>query len=271
MKKYIIALILCIAAFQTSHAQDEEIVSLSDEAFFKEEKKVLINDYDLIGANYGVTFTNMMFNPSKYNKETLMYANYASITYTKYCKMFGSIPLFGVVLGLATGDEGFSFKPDLETGEPGGLVDGATRARIKVVEIPAMAQIHMDVEPVKVMINVGVYGGWRQSITREGPGVTDEFKNNFKSYENRWDYGLQGGGGIAIMLDPIEIHFNCLARWSWNSLYQPDYASKYYYNYAYPLDIMATVGIHFQLSKRYGKTKRAIRQEAYDIVYGNKE
>ncbi|MBQ1936962.1 MAG: hypothetical protein II355_04280, partial [Bacteroidales bacterium] len=63
MKKYIIALILCIAAFQTSHAQDEEIVSLSDEAFFKEEKKVLINDYDLIGANYGVTFTNMMFNP----------------------------------------------------------------------------------------------------------------------------------------------------------------------------------------------------------------
>lgn len=272
MPKYILSIFFCFLASSIAFGQESEIISHSDADFFgDEEKKILINDYTLIGANYGVTFANMFFNPTKYNRETVMYTNYASVTFTKYCKMFGSIPYFGLVLGLATGNEGFSFKPDPDTGEIGGIADGATKTSIKVYEIPAMAQIHLDVDPIKVMVNVGVYGGWRQSITREGPGVTDEFRNSFKSYENRWDYGLQGGGGLAIMLDPIEIHFNCLARWSWSSLYQPDYNSKYYYNYAYPLDIMATVGIHFQLTKRNGKTRKAIKKQAYDIVYGQQE
>ena len=56
---------------------------------------------------------------------------------------------------------------------------------------------------------------------------------------------------------------NALLRWSWSSLYAPDYASKYYYRYAYPLDIIATVGVHFQLTKRSGKTNRQLRYYSY--------
>ena len=35
------------------------------------------------------------------------------------------------------------------------------------------------------------------------------------------------------------------------------------------LDIIATVGVHFQLTKRSGKTNRQLRQEAKQIVYGS--
>ena len=70
------------------------------------------------------------------------------------------------------------------------------------------------------------------------------------------------------MLDPVEIHVNALIRWSWSSLYDPDYASKYYYRYAYPMDAIVTVGVHFQLTKRSGKTSQALRREAKAIVYG---
>ena len=61
-------------------------------------------------------------------------------------------------------------------------------------------------------------------------------------------------------------------RYSWSSLYEPDYASEYYYRFAYPLDIVITAGIYFQLTKRSGKSRAALRREAYDSVYNpNKE
>ena len=70
------------------------------------------------------------------------------------------------------------------------------------------------------------------------------------------------------MFDPVEIHFNALFRWSWSSLNEPNYLSKYYYRYTYPMDIIATVGVHFQLTKRSGKTSAQLRREAREIVYG---
>ena len=129
-------------------------------------------------------------------------------------------------------------------------------------------QIHFDADPFKLMANVGVYGGWRYNISRSGEGMDSAYENSFRDYENRLDYGLQGGLGFALMFDPVELHFNCNVRWSWSSLYEPDYNSKYYFKYAYPLDIYASVGLHFQITRRRGKTIKDIKKEAYDIVYG---
>lgn len=233
---------------------------------FAGAQEQLINDYSMIGVNYGVTFSNMYFSPSMHNRAYVVAPNYLSVQYTKHCKMFDSIPMFALVVGASMGNEGYAFKPDKETGVAA-EVDGASWCSMKVFEMPAMAQIHVDVEPVKIMANAGIYGGYRQSITRRG-SVDQQWTNAFKEYENRIDYGFQGGAGLGFIFDPIEIHFNCLVRWSWSSLYQPDYKSSYYYNYAYPLDIMATVGIHFHLTKRRGKTNRVLKQEAYETVYG---
>lgn len=264
MKKLIIILLLTLPCLAL-HAQEQEDSTAV--------RKALINDYSLIGVNYGVTFSSFIFNPKKPYKGWVTQPHYFSVMYTKYSKMFDYLPYFGLTLGFAYGNEGFTFTPDKEQGEITQSVDGATWCSMDVLEIPAMMQIHFDVDPFKLMANVGVYGGYRRSIERNGPsGVFDpEFSNKFRSYEHQFDYGLQGGVGLALMFDPIEIHFNCLCRWAWSSLYQPDYASKYYYRFAYPLDIMATVGIHFQLQKRTGKTTAALRREAYEKVYGTSE
>ena len=108
-------------------------------------------------------------------------------------------------------------------------------------------------------------------MVRSGSSLDERYTGTFRDYEHQIDYGFQGGAGFALMFDPVEIHFNCLVRWSWSNLYNPDYANQYYYRYAYPIDIMATVGIHFQLTKRSGKTNSEIRREAYDKVYGKTE
>lgn len=52
-------------------------------------KRALINDYSMLGVNYGVSFSNMYFSPSKYNLSPVFSTDYVSITYTKHSKMFG--------------------------------------------------------------------------------------------------------------------------------------------------------------------------------------
>lgn len=235
------------------------------------QKKNLINDYSMIGVNYGYTFSNTYFVPNKHGRVWVGKPHYVSVMYTKYSKMFDYLPYFGVTVGFAYGHEGYAFEAD----EKGSSehVEGATWCSMEVLEVPAMMQLHYDFEPFKAMANIGVYGGWRRSIERYGANeVFDpEYANKFRDYEHQFDYGFQGGAGFALMFDPIEIHFNCLVRWSWSNLYEPDYYSKIYYRFAWPIDIMATVGVHFQLTKRSGKTSKSLRREAYDKVYGKNE
>ena len=267
MRRFLTLLLLTVLSAAGALAQE---VTYNVDSLVAEPpgKKALINDYVMIGVNYGVSFSNMYYSPSKHNRAWQVMPNYVSVTFTKYSKMFDNIPMFGLVLGVAHGYEGFGFKRDPETGRSQDI-DGAEQGTIEVFEIPALAQIHVDFHPGKIMANVGVYGGWRNSISRSGPNLEPEYANAFRSYENRWEYGLQGGAGFALMFDPVEIHFNALLRWSWSSLYAPDYASPYYYRYAYPLDIIATVGVHFQLTKRSGKTTQALRRQAKELVYGS--
>lgn len=231
------------------------------------DAKPMINDYLMIGVNYGVTFSTMSYSPTRHNRAFQFHPNHFGIQFTMHSKMFGFIPNFALVLGVQTGTEGYGFKANPTTGYIDS-VDGAETCMMRVIELPAMAQIHADMDPFKLMVNVGPYGGYRYSISRSGPSLDPQWEHAFRDYERRWDYGLQGGLGFALMFDPIEIHVACNLRWSWSSLYEPDYHNQYYFHYAYPLDIFVTAGVHFQLTKRRGKTRSALRQEAYDYVYG---
>ncbi len=259
MKYNIILVLSLLLAAIPARAQQDSTVTVA--------KQRPINDYSLIGVNYGVTFSNTYFTPEKHNRASVFMPNYISITYTKHSKLFDNMPYFALVLGAAIGSEGYSFRADKETGVSAS-VDGATLCTMRVVELPAMMQFHYDFDPCKIMADAGVYGGWRHSISRSGPNLNPEWETSFRDYERQIDYGFQGGAGFALIFDPVEIHFNCLLRWSWSNLYEPDYNSRYYYRYAYPMDIIATVGLHFQLSKRSGRTRREIKREAYETVYG---
>ncbi len=265
MRKILTLLTTIVLAAFAAGAQEVQFDSVA----VSSSKKEHINDYIMVGVNYGVSICNMYYSPSRHNRAWQFNPNYVSVMFTKHSKMFDSddLAMFAVTAGFAHGYEGFGFKRDPDTGASQD-VDGAEQACIEVFEIPALAQIHVDFHPSKILANVGVYGGWRNSISRSGPNLDPAYTNAFRPYENRWEYGLQGGGGFALMFDPVEIHFNALVRWSWSSLYQPDYASPYYYRYAYPMDIIATVGVYFQLTKRSGKTSGQLRREAKEIVYG---
>lgn len=276
MKKLILILLLLVpgmADAAISRPDTLDIDSLPNEYLdtVKVYSKRLINDYSMIGVNYGVGLCSMSFNPSKHNRQNQICPNHISVMYTHYEKLFDRYANFALHIGVEYSHEGAGFKINPDTQKPYNNIDGADKLTMETFAMPVLAGFHVDAAPVKFEGAVGVYGGYRKSIERSGAGVEPEYEHTFKDYEYRLDYGLQGGAGFALMFDPIEIHFNALIRWGWQSLYQPNYYSQYYYRYAYPLDIIITAGIHFQLGKRTGKTSADLKRQAKEIVYGKNE
>lgn len=228
------------------------------------ERKMPINDYSMIGVLYGVAINRTMFNPSKKQTSLITPVN-IGIFYTKYGKMFGYMPYFGMQAGIIYGKEGYQFKANDKGVMP--TLDGAEKAVYEFVEMPVMSHFHLDAGLFKLIANLGMYGGYRLSVKRYGKLKNTFYENNFYSYDRRLDYGIRGGAGFAFMFSPVEIHISALIKYSMSSLYEPDYNSPYYYRFAYPFDVAITVGLHFQLTKRTGKTKAALRKEAYKMVF----
>lgn len=232
------------------------------------KKKQLINDYSMIGVQYGVGLSQVIWNPSMTQKMVFMPWNFG-VMYSRYGKMFNFMPYFGFQLGIFYTQEAFQLKgKDEESYTPTLPGTGESYARMNVIEVPLLAHCHIDFWKMKILVNAGLYGGYRLSIQRSGEYVKDEFANAFADYNHRMDFGVKAGAGFAFIFDPVEIHFQAMYKHSLSSLYDADYTSPYYYRFAYPSNIIISVGLHFQITKRTGKTSRMLRQEAREQVFG---
>ena len=236
----------------------------------KMKKAKSINDYTMIGVQYGVSLSQMRFNPTKRQGMLILPYNFG-ITYTRYGKMFGYMSYFGFQTGVLFGQDGYVFKKNKETGDYNESVDGATKAVYSYAEVPLLAHLHIDVWHLKLIVNLGLYAGYRLEVEREGERLDPQYANTFYDYDRRFDYGAKAGAGIGLILDPIEFHIQATYRASLGSLYRPNYYSEYYYRFAYPSDILITAGIHIQLTKRTGKTKAALKKEAKALIYNDQE
>lgn len=236
----------------------------------KMKKAKSINDYTMIGVQYGVSLSQMRFNPTKRQGMLILPYNFG-ITYTRYGKMFGYMPYFGFQTGVLFGQDGYVFKKNKETGDYNESVDGATKAVYSYAEVPLLAHLHIDVWHLKLIVNLGLYAAYRLEVEREGERLDPQYANTFYDYDRRFDYGAKAGAGIGLILDPIEFHIQATYRASLGSLYRPNYYSEYYYRFAYPSDILITAGIHIQLTKRTGKTKAALKKEAKSLIYNDQE
>lgn len=247
-----------------------DVSALTDEQLdtIDVKKKLVINDYTMFGVQYGVGLSQVMWNPTQ--KQEMVFIPYnIGVTFTTYQKMFGFMPYFGFQAGAFYTREGYQFKLNENT-DYIYKVEGAEKALIEVVEVPVLFQFHLDMWNFKIMANLGCYGGYRLSIQRF-PGdtghVSEDLQYSFTETDRRWDYGIKGGVGFGLVFDPFEIHFQAAYKHSLSSLYTPDHYSQYYYRFAYPSNIVVSVGLHYHLTKRTGRTKADIKKMAKDSIY----
>ena len=269
-----VGLLACCAYAQ---AQTDEMIVLDVDSITDEQldtidvkKKLFINDYSMLGIQYGAGLSQVMWNPSQ-KQDFLFSPVNVGVTFTTYQKMFGYMPFFGFQAGIFYAKEGYQFEYN-EDKDYIYTIEGAEKAVIDVIEVPLLFQFHYDMWNFKIMAQVGCYGGYRLGIERF-PGKTghvkDELRYSFKDTDRRMDYGIKGGVGFALVFEPVELHFMASYKHSLATLYEPDYYSEYYYRYAYPQNIVVSVGAHFHITKRTGKTKAEIKKMARDIVYNN--
>lgn len=278
MRKFLLSSAVLLVSALLANAQtdiDAEFFSLPENVTPEyldsvEIKSVKPNDYWEIGVYGGASLQYGYFNPTRLVKWHLNYPVYG-FSVIRHFTMFGIFPNMGMEFGMQQNYEGYEFKTNEETGNRS-TESGAYKISMKVPEVFFLSHFHIDAsEYFKLIVKAGLYGGYRTSIERtldeayEASAYT-EFVNAFRDYDRRWTYGVQGGLGFGIMLDPIEIHFNVQVKWGWESFWNPDYASPYYYRFAYPLDLAPTFGIYYHLTPRHGHTRGQLRKMAKEIV-----
>ena len=279
MKKFIISFLFlagALAANGQEKIEMEDITSMEQVAALKDsdldsidvKQKLFINDYTMVGIQYGAGVCRTFWNPRVEQDMVFVPAN-IGVTYTRYGKMFGYMPFFGFQTGIFYGQDAYQFKYN-EQYDYTYTIEGAEKAVIDVVEVPVLCHVHYDMWNFKLMVNIGAYAGYRLSIQRF-PGktgsVNPEYEHAFTPTDRRFDYGIKGGVGFGLVFDPIEIHINATYKHSLSSLYDPDHSSPYYYKFAYPANLVVSAGVHFQLTKRTGKTKASLKKEAREMVY----
>lgn len=279
MKKFIISFLFlagALAANGQEKIEMEDITSMEQVAALKDsdldsidvKQKLFINDYTMVGIQYGAGVCRTFWNPRVEQDMAFVPVN-LGVLYTRYGKMFGYMPFFGFQTGIFYGQDAYQFKYN-EQYDYTYTIEGAEKAVIDVVEVPVLCHVHYDMWNFKLMVNIGAYAGYRLSIQRF-PGktgsVNPEYEHAFTPTDRRFDYGIKGGVGFGLVFDPIEIHINATYKHSLSSLYDPDHSSPYYYKFAYPASLVVSAGVHFQLTKRTGKTKASLKKEAREMVY----
>ena len=279
MKKIIILFALFLLAMPAGAREkkpDLEIADTLTDAFLdtvQVKKKLRLNDYSLIGFQYGASLSQGMWSPTRQQKMLLMPVN-LGFTYTLYGKMFGYMPYFGIQTGIFYAREGYEFEKNEDTGYISD-VSGAKKAVMDVLEVPLLSHLHVDFWHFKIIAQIGLFAGYRMSIQRYKvrPGSMDQaIAKSFLPTDNRFDYGIKGGLGFGLVFDPVELHIQAMYKHSFSSLYEPDTydPQKYYYQWTYPSNIIISAGLHFQLTRRSGLSKKELKKQAREIVYENK-
>ena len=279
-KAVLIAFALCFALFQARAQVDleKEFFSLPDSVTneYLDSLQITVakpNDYWMIGGYGGASMQMGMFNPSRDVAMQWAWPVYG-FSLVRYFTMFGVFPNMGLEFGAQMNYEGYEFRYNEETGyRPWEPASGAYKVLMKVPEAFALSHFHVDMgEHFKLMIKLGVYGGYRLTIAREldeafaGKADYTKYQYSFMDHERRLTYGVQGGLGMGLMFSPIEIHLNVQAKWGWESFWDPDYTSQYYYRFAYPLDGAVTLGVYYQLTPRYGHTRAQLKRLAKKMI-----
>lgn len=107
------------------------------------------------------------------------------------------------------------------------LVDTTYNGR--TLELPLMAQGFLRFGNFRVFVNAGVFGTYMLSQEVERPDETGNLYTesySFTDRDNRFEYGVLGGGGLAFQLKKIEFQVEARYQYSLGYAMKPRYKEE---------------------------------------------
>ena len=197
----------------------------------------------LVGVRSGYNISGIDYQRNDLPKTIPTYLNF-SFLYTYYHPMWDQFPFFGLQVGVNYSEQGYCM-PGLHSV----LLD---TTRYRVLTIPVVSQFHIDFWKMRLLVNLGAFGGYRLSAKEsfyEGEHERINRDYAYDCYDIRVDYGFIGGGGLSYRANPFEIHLECNYHYSLSMLYHPKKISNASYIYIYPHQLLFSVALHYQFKK----------------------
>jgi len=178
----------------------------------------------MVGFKAAYNISGIDFTPEQLLvKDIKTYKNY-SFVYTYYHDLWKTMPYFGFQAGITSQEQGYKIG-DVET-------------RLTVYQAPFISQFHVDLWHMRLLLNVGAFAGYRA-----------EKSEGFEDTDYKIDYGFIGGGGLAFVLKPFELHLEGNYQYSLASLYDAKRVSSTQLEYAYPHQLLLSVAFYVHLNK----------------------
>ncbi|MDR3235296.1 MAG: PorT family protein [Prevotellaceae bacterium] len=162
-----------------------------------------------VGVREGVSMSSVQFNPSRDDTSTFQTLN-VGVVYKYYSRKW-----VGFQSGLTYAEKGYKL--------------GDTTFRYSVLEFPFLTQFHMEIWKFRLIAHGGLYASYFLELNKHyhiAEGKEEEKKFDFDGRDNRFEYGMHFGGGLALMFDPFEIQFEANYQYGLSYLKKPTYESK---------------------------------------------
>lgn len=250
--RFIYVLLLLGLALLPFRASSQNVIE-NEEAYLKEfdmnsfaEAGTKIKDstilyQHLIGVKWGYSMSGVSFSQTNKNKQIKSSENYG-VYYTYLHSLLGTMPYFGVQVGIARTTMGYMDVYEVSETE---FVE--EEQVYSAIEVPFVALFRGDISRVRLMLGVGGFGYY--IYDSELPGGIPETTN-------KYGFGIMGQGGIAIKFNPVEIHLEASYKYGLTHFCDPQIYSSDYWLYTHPTQLQISAGVHFNLGGKYSKNRK---------------
>lgn len=182
----------------------------------------------MAGISYGYIIGNVNFDPPVNHNPVTTSSNF-SVLYNYYHDIWGSSPYFGFQTGLSRIESGYEMS--------------GTRFITQMYRIPLVSQFHIDFWRMRLLVNLGTYGAYRT-------GLSEPEGSSFDPEDKRLEFGIIGGGGLAFIVKPFEIHLEVNYNHSLTYLSDPRKGGSERPQYTYPNHLIFSASLFFHIKSK---------------------
>lgn len=195
----------------------------------------------LFGVKYGYAISSVTFSNTKAHKSFASMNNYG-VYYTYFHSLLGTMPFFGFQTGIAHTQLGYTHVTRYS--------DNSSEELPQVynaLELPLSSVFRADMNWMRLMFGIG---GWGYYI------YDTEIPGGIPSTTNQYGFGLLGQAGIAVKLNPFELHLEASYKYGLTEFLDPKIYSEDYWTYTHATQLQFSAGLFLNFGSKHYKKKK---------------
>lgn len=201
----------------------------------------------LVGIKGGYGIANVSFSQDIDHKAITTPINFG-VYYTYLHSLWGYMPYFGFQTGLEYSEMGFN---KITVDENDVVVD-EHKQLYRSVQLPMLSQFRVDFWKMRLFLNIGPYGYYLLSTNLE---------DGIPTTTNTAGVGIMGGGGLAVVMNPVELHLECSYKYGITNFSDPKMYSEEIWVYTHPTQLTFSLGLFFRLGHAHKAKSKATNEQ----------